>query len=376
MDTPIFQLKSKIQFGEGSLASLKKIEGHRALIVADEIMNTLGYLDTVKAHLDEAEITYATFTGVKPDPDVKVVAEGIKVFEAICPDVVIAIGGGSSIDAAKAILYTACTLNPEKMKPYFVAIPSTSGTGSEVTDFSVITSADEKICLIHPTLAPDLAILDSECIKNVPKPVIADTGIDVLVHALEAYVSKDANDFTDALAEKSVALIFAHLAKHQQNPHDQRHREAVQNASCMAGMAFTNTGLGINHSMAHAFGATFHVPHGRSNAMFLETVIAFNADLQTSANSETAKRYAKLAKMIGYDARTAREGTYNLITAIKKLKKDLGTPLSISALGIDANTYKQSVESMANKALVDRCTPTNPQSPTLENLCALYHNAY
>lgn len=376
MDTPIFQLKSKIQFGEGALASLKNIQGHRALIVADEIMQTLGYLDVVKGHLDEAHITYATFMGVKPDPDVKVVAEGIKVFEAIHPDVVIAIGGGSSIDAAKAILYTACTLTPENKKPYFVAIPSTSGTGSEVTDFSVITSADEKICLIHPTLAPDLAILDSECIKNVPKHIIADTGIDVLVHAIEAYVSTEANDFTDALAEKSIQLIFTHLAKHQQNPEDQRNRDAVQNASCMAGMAFTNTGLGINHSLAHAFGATFHVPHGRSNAMFLETVIAYNADLQGSANSETTKRYAKLAKMLGYDARTSREGTYNLIMAIKKLKKELGVPASISSLNLDEKHFAQQVEAMATKALSDRCTPTNPVVPTVEALCTLYRSAY
>lgn len=376
MEHPIFQLKSKVQFGENALLQLKNIRGERALIVADEIMDTLGYLKIVTDCLSASNMTFEIFKGVKPDPDVKVVAEGLQVYEKIKPDLLIAIGGGSSIDAAKAILYTATTLAENTSKPYFIAIPSTSGTGSEVTDFSVITSGDEKICLIHPSLAPDLALLDSTCIQNVPKAIIADTGMDVLVHAIEAYVSTNANDFTDALAEKSIQLIFGHLVKHQHCPESTRDRDAIQNASCMAGMAFTNTGLGINHSLAHAFGATFHVPHGRANALFMETVIAFNADLHGGANNESAKRYAKLSRLLGYSARTSREGTYNLITAIKQLKKDLSMASCPSKLGIEAKDYTENMSRMASKALKDRCTQSNPKSPTIEDLVKLYESAY
>lgn len=210
-----FILKTKVFFNNQSLQYLKKITGSRALIVSDSIMETLGYLQEVIDYLQESGITSTVFTGVRPDPDVSIIADGLKLYRESGADVLVAIGGGSAIDTAKGILYFErkfeSTEGKEMPKPLFIAIPSTSGTGSEVTDFSVITSEGEKVVIIDEFIAPDIAILDSTCIQHVPQRVVADTGIDVLVHAIEAYVSTKATDFTDALCEKSIKLIFENL---------------------------------------------------------------------------------------------------------------------------------------------------------------------
>ncbi|MBP1743055.1 MAG: alcohol dehydrogenase, class [Firmicutes bacterium] len=371
-----FTLKSKVYFEQKSIQLLKTISGSRALIVTDSIMDTLGYLQLVKDYLGEAGLSTAVFSGVRPDPDVNVVAEGMRLYAEFAPDVLVAIGGGSAIDTAKGILYFAWKLEKpssgETKKPLFIAIPSTSGTGSEVTDFSVITAEGEKVVIVDEFISPDIAILDSTCIQHVPQRVIADTGMDVLVHAVEAYVSTKASDFTDALAEKAVKLIFDNLEKLFRDAADGVARDHVQNASCMAGMAFTNANLGINHSLAHALGGAFHLPHGRSNALLMSAVMEYNAELAGSASGYAAGRYAQLAKVLGLPARTCREGTVNFIQAVGRLSKSLGIENSIRALGIDESEFEGALDRMAEAAMQDRCTPTNPRTPYKEELIRIY----
>jgi alcohol dehydrogenase class IV len=375
-----FKLKSKVYFNKESMQLLEQVKGTRAFIVSDSIMETLGYLQTAVDSLSKAGITSIVFTGVRPDPDVKVVTEGLKLYEESGADVLVALGGGSAIDTAKGILYFSWKLKnvtADKMnKPLFIAIPSTSGTGSEVTDFTVITSDGTKLCIVDEFLAPDIAILDSTCIQHVPKRVVVDTGVDVLVHAVEAYVSTSATDFTDALVEKAVKLVFENIETLYKDPKDSDARDRVQNASCMAGMAFTNTGLGINHSLAHALGATFHISHGRSNAILLSAVMEYNSDLRGSANSYAAERYAKLAKVLELPARTPREGTVNFIQAVDKLKKLLGVEPNIRSLGVDQKEFETALDNMSQAALLDRCTPTNPRQPSKEELIGIYQKCF
>ena len=343
-------------------------------------MDKLGYLQKSIDFLGNAGISSTVFTDVHPDPDVKVIADGMKLYMESNADVLVALGGGSVIDTAKGILYFASkmlsTEDKEYKKPLFIAVPSTSGTGSEVTNFSVITSEDGKVCIVDEYIAPDMAILDSTCIQHVPQRVVVDTGIDVLVHAIEAFVSEKATDFTDALAEKAIKLIFENLETIYRDINDGDARDRVQNASCMAGMAFTNANLGINHSLAHAFGGNFHIPHGRSNAMMLTAVIEYNADLAGSANGEAAQRYAKLAEMLRLPARTYREGTVSLVREINRLKNILGIEDNIRALGVDKAAYDNALEAMAEAALADRCTPTNPRKPSKEDLIRIYQKIY
>ncbi|MBR0597392.1 1-propanol dehydrogenase PduQ [Sinanaerobacter chloroacetimidivorans] len=375
-----FRLKSKVYFNNQSLQLLKQITGSRAFIVSDSIMDKLGYLQKSIDYLSEAGISSVVFSEVKPDPDVKVVANGMKMYQESGADVLIALGGGSAIDTAKGILYFAwkleCEAGREVKRPLFIAIPSTSGTGSEVTDFSVITSEEGKVCIVDEFISPDIAILDSTCIQHVPQRVVADTGIDVLVHAIEAYVSTKATDFTDALAEKAIKLIFENLETIYKDVKDSDARDRVQNASCMAGMAFTNANLGINHSLAHALGGTFHIPHGRSNAILLNGVMEYNAELRGSASGYAAERYAKLAAVLQLPARTSREGAANFIQAVARLKKVLGIEDNIRSLGVDQAAFEGALEQMAEAAMADRCTPTNPRQPSKEDLICIYQKCY
>lgn len=375
-----FKLKSKVYFNMEFTQFLEQVSGSRAFIVSDSIMEKLGYLQKAVDSLNKAGISSVTFTGVRPDPDINVVAEGMRLYKESNADVLIAIGGGSTIDTAKGIIYFSWhlenTTNDKMKKPLFIAIPSTSGTGSEVTDFTVITSQGEKVCIVDDFIAPDIAILDSTCIQHVPQHVVVDTGIDALVHAIEAYVSANATDFTDALCEKAVKLIFENIKTIYNDIKDSNARDRIQNASCMAGIAFTNTGLGINHSLAHAMGGTFHISHGRSNALLLNAVIEYNSNLERSINEYAANKYAKLAKILQLPARTNREGTVNFIQALSELKKYLGVEESIRALGIDQDEFESSLEHMAEAALGDRCTPTNPRQPSKEELIHIYQKCY
>lgn len=380
MINDIFVIKSKVYAGEQSLKKLAEIQGTKACIVSDQMMEKLGYLGQVVDLLQSGGISTAVYTGVKPDPNVSIVAEALQVYWESGADVLLALGGGSVIDTAKGVLYFARQYAQEKdvpfVKPSFVAIPSTSGTGSEVTDFSVITVDGDKIVIVDDFIAPDIAILDSTLTKQLPNKVVVDTGMDVLTHALEAYVSTKATDFTDALAEKAVQLVFAHLETLYHNPADAEARDRVQNASCMAGMAFTNAGLGIIHSMSHAFGGTFHIAHGRVNSLLLEAVMEYNANLGGKAIDRVCERYARLASLLHLPARTAREGTVSLIQAIGKLKRSIGIENGIRELGVDQNAFDEALSRMAQTAMVDRCTPTNPRQPTAEELERIYRKSY
>lgn len=342
-------------------------------------MQDLGYLQKTIDYLDEAGIKSEVFSDIYPDPDIALVANGIKKYSESEADILIALGGGSAIDTAKAILYFESGFRNEKRvykKPTFVAIPSTSGTGSEVTDFSVITSKDEKVCIVDNDISPDIAILDPTCIQHVPSRVVADTGIDVLVHSLEAYVSKDATDFTDALAEKAIQLIFENLEIIYKDINNIKARSHVHNASCMAGIAFTNTGLGINHSLAHAFGGKFHISHGRSNALMLKSVIEFNSGLKSTLDEYSSKKYSNIAKILNLPARTSREGVVSLILEIDRLKKAIGIEDRIRDIGIAEEDFAKEVKSMAKTAINDRCTVSNPKEPVLEDLISIYNSCY
>ncbi|WP_212647155.1 1-propanol dehydrogenase PduQ [Candidatus Enterococcus clewellii] len=372
-----FSLKTKIIANQGSLEELKNLKGKKAFIVSDKVMAELGFLSQVIDYLRKGQIGTESFTGIRPDPDTKVIAEGLKAFQKADPDILIAIGGGSAIDAAKGILISATQfLDSEKKRPYFVAIPSTSGTGSEVTNFSVITVGADKVCLVDEYIAPDLAILDATCIENIPNRVVVDTGIDVLVHATEAYVSSNATDFTDALAEKTIQLVFEYLPMLHKNVKNSYARDRVHNASSMAGIAFTNAGLGITHSLSHAVGGKFHIAHGRCNALLLEAVIEYNAELQGAADTLAAEKYAKLAKILNLPARTTREGVVSYIDAIKGLKKELGIESGFRELLTDQNVYEESLTYMTEAAAIDRCTPTNPRIPSISDLRDIYTKVY
>lgn len=380
MMNDIFVIKSKVYAGKQSLEKLTEIQGAIACIVSDPMMEKLGYLGQAVDLLESRGLSTAVFTGVKPDPDVKMVAEALKVYWESGADVLVALGGGSVIDTAKGVLYFARQHAQEKnahfAKPLFVAIPSTSGTGSEVTDFSVITVEGDKICIVDDFIAPDIAILDSNLTKQLPNKVAVDTGMDVLTHALEAYVSTKATDFTDALAEKAIQLVFAHLETLYRDPANAEARDRVQNASCMAGMAFTNAGLGIIHSLSHAFGGTFHIPHGRVNSLLLEAVMEYNANLGGKIVDRVCERYARLASLLNLPARTAREGTVSLIQAIGKLKKSIGIENGIGELGVDKDAFDEALSRMAQSAMADRCTPANPRQPTETELEYIYRKSF
>jgi len=383
-----YDVKTKIFFGENALNHLQEIKCNKAFIVTDPFMIESGAINNVTERLDKVKIAYEIFSDILPDPPIEIVARGIKAMDSFNPEVLIALGGGSAIDAAKAISYfrglvrkgleSQCKIN----KPLFIAIPTTSGTGSEVTAFSVITDKRENIKypLVDGELLPDEAILDVCFVKTVPKLITADTGMDVLTHGIEAYVSKNASDFTDALAEKAIKLVFKYLHKAYKDGRDKEAREKMHSASCIAGMAFTNASLGINHSMAHILGGRFHIPHGRANAILLPYVIEYNANIERSFTKNytyAAKKYLEIAKLLGlYSGNNVKEGVKSLINGIKSLTRNLEIPLSIKELGISQNDFMEQLDDMVKIALKDGCTPTNPRKPEEIEIKELFKKAY
>ena len=267
-----------------------------------------------------------------------------------------------------------------------VCIPTTSGTGSEVTSFSVITdkkSGNIKYPLADYELTPDVAIIDPQFVYSLPKGISADTGMDVLTHAIEAYVSVLASDYTDGLALKAIELVFANLPRVYQNGNDREAREKMHNASAIAGMAFTNAFLGLNHSMAHKLGGEFHIAHGKANAILLPYVITYNAQMPTKFTSFPKygkfiadEKYAQIARHMGLSAKTAAEGVANLIEAIRKLMKILDYPMSLSALKIPEKEFLSKLELLSERAFEDQCTTANPRYPLVSEIRELYLQAY
>lgn len=371
MDT--FSLKPKIVFHGGLDIIMDRM--HRVFLVTDPFMVKSGRSAYVTDRLSAAGREFAVFSDISADPDIEVVLNGVKELLAFEPDTVITLGGGAAIDAAKAMVFTA-----EKSgfaKPMFVAIPTTSGTGSEVTSFSVITDREKavKYPIVDEALLPDYAILDAELTLSVPPSVTADTGIDVLTHAVEAIVSTEHNHYSDAMAEKAIKLVRAHLMDAYREPGNREARQGMHDASCLAGIAFTNAGLGLNHGMAHALGAHFHIPHGRANGILLPYVMSFNAGC-TGKLTETAERYARISRLLGMEGTSLRQTALNLIRMTKRYLEQLHIPATIAAAGVEKAAFEAAVPAMAAAAAADSCTATNPRKCTEEEIADLYWKAY
>jgi len=405
-----FKIPPKIYFEKGSIQYLEQMPNiTRAFIVTDPTMVKLGYVDKALYYLRKRKVYCHSeiYSEVEPDPSVETIMRGVQMMNQFQPDVIIALGGGSAIDAAKGmwLFYE----NPETSfdglrlrfmdirkrafqfpnlgrKAQFVAIPTTSGTGSEVTSFSVITDKEHgniKYPLADYELTPDVAIIDPQFVRTMPKSITADTGLDVLTHAIEAYVSVLASDYTNALAMKAIELIFKYLPRSYDDPADEVAREKVHNASTIAGMAFTNAFLGINHSLAHKLGGEFHIPHGRANAVLLPHVIRYNSQIPTKftifpkyGKFVADYRYAQISRQLNLGGTTQEEQVEALITAVKDLMKHLNMPMSIRECGVDEQTFLAKVPELAQRAFEDQCTQSNPRYPLISELEEIYKKAY
>lgn len=359
-----FVIKPKIVFDNNAVVYIRTMPENRYFIITDPFIVSSGMIDKVTDEIDGRD--YSIFSDVVPDPPLEVVAKGIKEIQDYQPQCVIAIGGGSAIDTAKAVLYYGKMRNLK-----FIAIPTTSGTGSEVTSFSVITDRSKgiKYPLVSDEMLPDIAILDTAFVKSVPPKIVADTGMDVLTHAMEAYVSTAANDFSDAFAEKAVKLTHRYLVKSYSDSENLTAKEKMHNASLMAGLAFNNASLGLNHAIAHNIGGKLHIPHGRINAMLLPKVIEFNSGV-TGYNSTNlqpcAERYADIAKFMGISSTNTRMLVRGLIRETEKMLKQLGLPLNLKECGIKCEDID--FETIAEGALNDSCINTNPRKASKDDI--------
>lgn len=405
-----FKVPAKVYFEKGATQYLAKMEDiTRVAIVTDPMMVKLGYVERVEYYLRQRRLPVAikVFSEVEPDPSTTTVDKGTSMMNEFKPDCIIALGGGSPMDAAKAMWlfyeYPDTDFSDLKqkfldirkrtykypsmgLKAKFVAIPTTSGTGSEVTPFAVITDKTTgnhtKYPLADYELTPDVAIIDPEFVYTLPKTAVADTGMDVLTHAIEAYVSVMASDYSDGLAIKAVQLVFQYLEKSALEG-DKLAREKMHNASTLAGMAFANAFLGINHSLAHKWGGEYHTAHGRTNAILMPHVIRYNAKAPTKfasfpkyASFVADVRYAEIARILGLPASTTEEGVTSLINAIREMNKKLGIEESFQQLGFDAKDFESKVDYLADRAFEDQCTTANPKLPLVSELANVYRNAF
>lgn len=369
-----FQLGAKIFIGGGLdtlLAERKKV-----LIVSDRFLVDSGKVSYITDIVDRLRAEYRVFSDVQADPDIATVTAGVGLLLDFQPDAVVAFGGGSAIDAAKAILFFAAKQR-DMRDVLFTAIPTTSGTGSEVSRFAVITDKvkEVKYPLVDDGLLPDAAVLDPVLTVSVPPVVTADTGIDVFTHAVEAFVSTAHTDFSDAAAEKAIKLAYRNLLTAFHQPDNLEARQKMHNASCLAGIAFSNSGLGLNHGMAHALGAHFHIPHGRANGILLPYVMSFNAGC-IDGLTPTAKRYAQISRLLRLDSSSVRQSALQLIRTIRNSMDKLGMPSTIKDAGVVQAEFEEDVEAMAADALADRCTATNPRPCTKEDIVKIYRRAY
>jgi acetaldehyde dehydrogenase/alcohol dehydrogenase len=407
-----FRVPEKTYFKYGclpvALRELKDLGKKKAFIVTDKVLYELGYADHVTKVLEEIGIEYHLFYDVEPDPTLACARKGAEEMTNYQPDCIIALGGGSPMDAAKImwVLYEHPNERFEDLamrfmdirkrvyrfptmgeKANFVAIPTSAGTGSEVTPFAVIT--DEKTGVKYPLadyeLTPDIAIVDAELMMNMPKSLTAATGIDALTHAMECYVSVLASEFTNGLALEAIRLVFKYLPlAYSEGTTNIKAREKMAHASCIAGMAFANGFLGICHSLAHKLGATHHVPHGVANGMLISHVVRFNAVDNPRKQAAfpqykypNAKwRYARIADYLQLGGKTDEEKVNLLIEAIEDLKLKVGIPSSIEAFGISKERFFATLDSMSEQAFDDQCTGANPRYPLISELKQLYINAF
>lgn len=404
------KLPPKIYFERNSiryLIDMKELE--KAMIVTDRGMYNLGYVakieDAIRRRRNNVDIEL--FFDVEPDPSVETVQKGVELMNKFNPDVIIALGGGSSMDAAKVmwLLHEHPEVNFDDIKQKFmdirkrafkfpelgkktrlICIPTTSGTGSEVTPFAVITDHrdNKKYPLTDYALTPTVAIVDPEFAMTMPASIAADTGVDVLTHAIEAYVSILASDFTDGWAKQAVKLVFEYLERSVKNgKNDPEAREKMHNAATIAGMAFANAFLGMNHSLAHKIGGEFHVPHGRTNAILLPHVIRYNGTIPTKLNIwpkiENYKadvKYMELAQLIGLNPKTPAEGVEMFAQACEDLVQAVGIPANFASQGISPEAWEEAVHRIAMNAYEDQCTPANPRMPMVHDMEAILRKTY
>ena len=405
-----FKVPEKIYFEAGSIGYLEKMPDiTRAFIVTDPGMVQFGYVDKILYHLrNRREYVHSEiFSDVESDPSFATIKRGLAQIQEFKPDVIIALGGGSAIDAAKGmwLFYEHPDADIEGMKLKFmdirkrtykfpklgvkaklVAIPTTSGTGSEVTSFAVLSDKEhnKKYPFADYELTPNVAIVDPDLVMSLPKSITADTGMDVLTHALESYVSNMASDYTDGLAEKACELVFKNLREAYNNGSNRVAREKMHNASTIAGMAFTNAFLGVCHSLAHKIGAEFHLPHGRINAILLPYVVKYNAERVPSKFVSFPKyeyyiadqKYADISRRMNFPAYTNEEGVWSLIREIQKLDRDLNIPPSFKEAGLDEAEFMAKVDEIADRAFSDQCTTANPRLPLVEELKQILIDAY
>ena len=402
----------KVYFKKGctpvALDELGTIMGKkRAFIVTDSFLYKNGYTKNIEDKLDQMGIVHTCFYEVAPDPSLASAKAGAAAMRAFEPDCIIALGGGSAMDAGKImwVLYENPDANFEDMsmdfmdirkriyefpkmgkKAYFVAIPTSSGTGSEVTPFAIITDQDTgvKWPLADYELMPDMAIVDTDNMMSQPRGLTCASGIDVMTHAIEAYVSIMASDYTDSLALKAIKLVFDYLPRAYKNGNDVEARDHMANASCMAGMAFANAFLGINHSLAHKLGGEFHIPHGCANAILLPHVIRYNGVANPTKFTSWPKyesyivgdKIFALMKKLGFAPKNNDEAVEMLATEVEKLNAYLEIPATLKEYGIDEKAFLAKVDELADLAFGDQCTTANPRLPRIEELKALYMKAY
>lgn len=408
-----FRAPEKIYIKKGCLPAaldeLKTVMGKkRAFIVTDTFLYQNGYTKAITNKLDEMGIEHMTFFNVAPDPTLASAKEGAAIMTSFQPDTIIALGGGSAMDAAKImwVLYEhpeadfmdmamrfidirkrVYTFPKMGEKAYFVAIPTSAGTGSEVTPFAVIT--DEQSGVKYPLadyeLLPDMAVIDTDFHMSAPKGLTAASGIDAVTHALEAYASMLATDYTDGLAKQALQTIFKYLPRAYENGQtDIEAREKMANAATMAGMAFANAFLGVCHSMAHKLGAFHHLPHGVANALMIEEVLRFNASEAPAKmgtfsqydHPHTLARYAEIADCLGISGNTNEEKLEGLINAVNDLKAKVGIKATIQDYGIDENVFLEKLDEMTEQAFDDQCTGANPRYPLMSEIKQMYLNAY
>ena len=372
-------------------------------------MLDLGYVNkiTEQLNLRKNKVQISLFVDVEPDPDIKTVRKGLAIMKAFQPDTIIALGGGSPMDCAKGmwLFYEQEDVNFDDLKQKFmdirkrafkypelgkkshlVCIPTTSGTGSEVTPFAVISDKvnNKKYPLADYALTPTIAIVDSEFTTNLPSSVTADTGMDVLTHALEAYVSVLASDYTDGLALQAIQMVFKYLPRAVKNgKNDLEAREKMHNASTIAGMAFANAFLGMNHSLAHKIGAVFHTPHGRANAILLPHVIRYNGTVPQKLSTWPKynkyiadEKYQTISRLLGLNANTKEEGVESLANAIYQLGKEVGIKMSFSEQGINEEEWNSKLKEIAYEAFEDQCSPANPRVPLVDDMIEILKKAY
>lgn len=378
-----FDIKTKIYFGDHALDRLSDLPYQRVMVITDPFVVQSGMIKLITYRLEEGSTVYEIFSDVVPDPPIDKIAVGIKALLEYKPDAIIAVGGGSAIDSAKSIKKFASDIGNLSEVP-LIAIPTTSGTGSEVTSFAVISDPKNQVKypLVSDQLIPSEAILDAELVRSVPPAITADTGMDVLTHAIEAYVSINNNEFSAALAEKSIEICGVWLLRAYLDGNDMHARKKIHVASCLAGLAFNSASLGLNHGMAHPLGANFHIPHGRANAMLLPHIIEFNSDINIHSKSKeeylpAVKKYCNIAKLLGLNNFNEITTVRSLVNWIQFMLKEMNIPISVSQTDkVTENEYMSKIDALADAALADGCTATNPRVPTKTQVKEIYRNLW